>query len=46
MDSGTIIQSDRTQGDAVYGDGTYFASIPPDEDPEVIAENNYDDGMY
>jgi len=42
MDSGCIKQSTKAKGDAVFGNGVYLTSIPPDAPKSKIVQNNWD----
>jgi hypothetical protein len=43
LQSGRIIQSDPSQGDAAFGPGTYLTINGPDKSRIEVARNNNDD---
>lgn len=42
LESKTILQSEKKNGDAVVGDGTYLTKLGPSHSMQKIAKNNYD----
>lgn len=42
LESGKILKSEKKNGDAVGGDGTYLTKMGPSHSKEKIAKNNYD----